>query len=170
VRRWFIRVDSYARGVSQGTFWCAIPHGAITVTLRFIRDPGWRETDVTWDGRFQRPLERVTPVPRPGRQTVRIWHGANTNLDSAEFAAGHGDPVFTSIGTTALGRYRETVQHYREWFAFHGHDPSRALVDVDAEALSPAGYRATLELFATDIAPVVRKELPNKPIGDWRSA
>jgi alkanesulfonate monooxygenase SsuD/methylene tetrahydromethanopterin reductase-like flavin-dependent oxidoreductase (luciferase family) len=210
----------------------------------------WSETDVTWDGRFQRPLDAVNAVPRPGRPTVRIWHGANTNLDSAEFAARHGDPVFTSIGTTALGRYLETVQHYRERFAFHGHDPIRALVGVgtggyfaantsqqaiaaftpvferrfahnqrfetpldrlgintvedyiektaalvgspqqiidiilaqhqhfqhdlmhlhvDAGALTPADYRATLELFATEIAPAVRRNLPHKPIDDWRS-
>ncbi|MET7400199.1 LLM class flavin-dependent oxidoreductase [Dactylosporangium sp. NPDC005572] len=211
----------------------------------------WRETDVTWTGHYRRPMERVTAVPRPGRADLRIWHGANTNLESAEFAAVHGDPVFTSIGTTAIGRYLETVRYYRERFAFHGHDPNRALVGVgtggflaaktsqeavekfkpvftrrfmhnqryetpldrlgivtvedyikkvaalvgspqqvidtilaqheqfqhdlmhihvDAEALSAADYRNTLELFATEIAPVVRREMPNKPLDDWHSA
>ncbi|EIV96618.1 LLM class flavin-dependent oxidoreductase [Frankia sp. QA3] len=211
----------------------------------------WNETEVTWEGRFRPPLERVTALPRPGRPEVRIWHGANTNLASADFAARHGDPLFTSIGTAAVGRYLESVRYYRERFAFHGHDPQRALVGVgtggfhaaatsqeavrkftpvfdrrqvynrryehaaldrlgittvedyiaktsalvgstqqvieivlaqhetfqhdllhihvDAEALTPEDYRATLEIFATDIAPAIRKELPNKPIDDWQT-
>ncbi|KLL10746.1 MULTISPECIES: LLM class flavin-dependent oxidoreductase [Protofrankia] len=211
----------------------------------------WNETDVSWEGRFRPPLVRVTALPRPGRRNLRIWHGANTNLESADFAARHGDPIFTSIGTAAVGRYLESVRYYRERFAFYGHDPDRALVGVgtggffaaatsqeavrkfmpvferrlvynrryehaaidrigiatvedfiaktsalvgspqqvidilltqyekfrydlvhihvDAEALTPEDYRAALEIFATEIAPVIRRELPNKPIDDWHT-
>lgn len=174
-----------------------------------------------------------------------------TNLDSADLAARHGHPVFTSIGTAAVGRYLETVQYYRERFAFYGHHPERALVGVgtggyfaaatsqeaaraftpvferrlaynrryehaaldrlgiatvedfiartsalvgspqqiidillsqyerfrqdlvhihvDAEALTPKEYNATLEIFATEIAPAIRREIPNKPIDDWHT-
>lgn len=211
----------------------------------------WNETKVNWTGRFRPPLVDVTALPRPGRRGLRIWHGANTNLESADFAARHGDPLFTSIGTAAVGRYLESVRYYRERFAFYGHDPDGALVGVgtggflaastsqeavrkftpvferrlaynrryehaaidrlgiatvedfitktsalvgspqqvidillaqyetfqhdlvhihvDAEALTPEDYRATLEIFATEIAPVIRRELPNKPIDDWRT-
>ncbi|MBL7496922.1 LLM class flavin-dependent oxidoreductase [Frankia sp. CNm7] len=211
----------------------------------------WNETEVSWEGRFRPPLVNVTALPRPARPNLRIWHGANTNLESADFAARHGDPVFTSIGTAAVGRYLETVQYYRERFASYGHDPEHALVGVgtggffaaatsqeavrkftpaferrlaynrryehgaldrlgaatledyltktsalvgspqqvidtllaqhekfqhdlvhihvDTQAISPEDYRATLEIFATEIVPVIRKEIPNKPIDDWHA-
>lgn len=211
----------------------------------------WNETEVSWTGRFRPPLDRVTALPRPQGPQLRIWYGANTNLDSADFAARHGDPLFTSVGTTAIGRYLETVQYYRERFAFYGHDPVHALVGVgtggffaaatsqeaiakftpvverrfaynrryehgaldrmgittveafiaklvalvgspqqiietlleqyeafqhdlvhihvDAEALTSKDYLDTLEIFATEIAPTVRREIPNKPLDNWHA-
>ncbi|MED7950785.1 LLM class flavin-dependent oxidoreductase [Kitasatospora sp. NPDC058201] len=203
----------------------------------------WREEKVTWEGRLGRSLEDAEPLPRPYQPEIRIWHGAGHNPDSADFAARHGDPVFSPNGAGPIGPYAEIVRHYRERWAAYGHDPARALVGagtagyfgartsqeavaryrpvfearlkvnrafdgsslrfdevedliehgsvlvgspqqiiekvlgqhahfghellhlhVDGEVLDRADYLGTLELFFSEIAPVLRRELPSRPL------
>ncbi|MGA4544950.1 LLM class flavin-dependent oxidoreductase [Uniformispora flossi] len=97
----------------------------------------WSEDNVTWEGRHSRPLVDAEPLPRPARKHIRIWHGSASSEDSADFAARHGDPVFSSNGSGPLERYAKLIRHYRERFAAHGHDPRDALVGAGT-----AGYFA----------------------------
>ncbi|SHN45156.1 LLM class flavin-dependent oxidoreductase [Cryptosporangium aurantiacum] len=166
----------------------------------------WRDTDVSWTGRFRDPLDRVTALPRPGRPDLRIWHGANTSRAlvgvgsggffaaatsqdaKARFAAAferrlaynrryeHG--VLDRLGITTVEDYvtktaalvgspQQIVDALCTQYEYFAHDVVH--LHVDAEALSPADYRTALELFASEIALVVLRELPNKPIPDWRA-
>ncbi|MFC8452812.1 LLM class flavin-dependent oxidoreductase [Kitasatospora sp. NPDC057223] len=203
----------------------------------------WREEKVSWEGRLGRSLTDAEPLPRPYQREVRIWHGAGSNLESADFAARHGDPVFTPNGAGPIGPYAAIVRHYRERWAAYGRDPADALVGagtagyfgartsqeaiaryrpvfearlavnrafdggsirfdtvedwvergsvlvgspqqiiekvlsqhehfghellhlhVDGEVLDRADYLATLELFFAEVAPVLRRELPSRPL------
>ncbi|MER5319276.1 LLM class flavin-dependent oxidoreductase [Streptosporangium roseum] len=203
----------------------------------------WREENVTWEGRLGRSLDDAEPLPRPFQKDIRVWHGSASSTLSTDYAARHGDPVFSSNGSGPIERYGELIQHYRERFAAHGHDPEDALVGagtagylgartsqeavakyrpvfearlavnrahdggtikygsveewvesssvlvgspqqiidkvheqhrhfghevlhihVDGEVLSRTDYLATLELFFSEIAPVLRRELPSRPL------
>jgi alkanesulfonate monooxygenase SsuD/methylene tetrahydromethanopterin reductase-like flavin-dependent oxidoreductase (luciferase family) len=88
----------------------------------------WREDKVTWSGRFRPSLEDAEAWPRPLQPRIRIWHGSATSKASVELAALHGDPLFSANVTNPVEPYAELVAHYRERLAFHGHDPSTALV------------------------------------------
>ncbi|WP_327675899.1 LLM class flavin-dependent oxidoreductase [Kitasatospora sp. NBC_00458] len=205
----------------------------------------WREEKVSWEGRLGRSLTDAEPLPRPYQREIRIWHGAGHNPESADFAARHGDPVFTPNGAGPIDPYAAIVRHYRERWAAYGHDPARALVGagtagyfgartsqeavaryrpvfearlkvnrafdggtlrfdevedfvergsvlvgspqqiiekvlgqharfghellhlhVDGEVLDRADYLGTLELFFSEIAPVLRRELPSRPLDE----
>lgn len=95
----------------------------------------WTEDDVTWEGRLGRSLENAEALPRPYQKNIRIWHGSGSSTGSVDFAAQHGDPVFSSNGSGPLDRYAKLIHHYRERFASYGHDPRRALVGAGT-----AGY------------------------------
>ncbi|WP_116953087.1 LLM class flavin-dependent oxidoreductase [Jiangella endophytica] len=204
----------------------------------------WTQDSVTWAGRFRPALGNAEALPRPFQPRLRIWHGSATNPQSADFAARHGDPIFSSNGGVGINRYVGLIEHYREQFAAYGHDPAEALVGigtagyfgarttreavekyrpvfqarlavnhkydgatiggsleewiehssvlvgtpqqiiekihaqherfghevfhihVDAEILHRRDYLDTLELFFTEIAPVIRKDLPGRTL-DW---
>ncbi|MET8151551.1 LLM class flavin-dependent oxidoreductase [Actinoplanes sp. NPDC049668] len=203
----------------------------------------WRSPRVTWQGRFRPPLRDAEALPRPVQRPIRVWHGSATSRASVELAALHGDPLFSANVTNPIEPYAELIRHYRERWAYHGHDPARALVGAgsagyyaarssqeaietyrpvfdarlevfarlgitpvfptledaiergsilvgspqqivdkvhryhaefghevmhlhaDADGLTEKQHRATLELFQSDIAPVLRRSLPSRPLG-----
>ncbi|GAA3454196.1 LLM class flavin-dependent oxidoreductase [Dactylosporangium matsuzakiense] len=203
----------------------------------------WREDRVTWEGRFRPSLTDAEVLPRPLQQPIRIWHGSATSKASVELAAQHGDPLFSANVTNPVEPYEALVRHYRERLAFHGHDPSTALVgagsagtyvheqsqvaidtyrpifnarletfrrfgvepvftsiedaierssvlvgspqqiidkvhryhdrlghevmhvQADADGLTDKQHRASLELFQAEVAPVLRREIPSRPLG-----
>lgn len=88
----------------------------------------WRSDDVTWTGRFRPSLSGAKTLPRPLQPELRIWHGSATSRESVEVAARHGDPLFSANVTYPIEPYAELVDHYRERWAAHGHDPADALV------------------------------------------
>ncbi|WP_405551646.1 LLM class flavin-dependent oxidoreductase [Streptomyces sp. NBC_01171] len=96
----------------------------------------WREEDVTWQGKFRPPLTGVTTLPRPyeGRPP-RVWHGSATSLNSPELAARYGDPLFSANAIQPREAYTRLIDHYRERFAAHGHDPARAYVGAGSGGL-----------------------------------
>jgi alkanesulfonate monooxygenase SsuD/methylene tetrahydromethanopterin reductase-like flavin-dependent oxidoreductase (luciferase family) len=84
----------------------------------------WREEGVTWSGRFRSPLtEPTTTTPRPFDGPLRVWHGSATTLTSAALAAKWGDPLFTANAIQPRENYHVLIEHYREEYARHGHDP-----------------------------------------------
>ncbi|QIS02829.1 LLM class flavin-dependent oxidoreductase [Nocardia brasiliensis] len=88
----------------------------------------WDSESVTWSGRFRPELNDAKALPRPWQPRIRIWHGSATSRDSVELAARNGDPLFSANVTYSIEPYAELVRHYRERWAFHGHDPADALV------------------------------------------
>jgi alkanesulfonate monooxygenase SsuD/methylene tetrahydromethanopterin reductase-like flavin-dependent oxidoreductase (luciferase family) len=88
----------------------------------------WREENVTWEGRFRGPLSDVTSLPRPFAGAPRVWHGSATTLTSASLAAQWGDPLFSANAIQPRANYKVLIDHYREEYAGHGHDPRYAYV------------------------------------------
>lgn len=88
----------------------------------------WRETGVTWSGEFRAPVQDVTTLPRPFAGAPRVWHGSATTLASAALAAKWGDPLFTANAIQPRQNYSVLIEHYRDEYARHGHDPRFAYV------------------------------------------
>ncbi|WP_432245260.1 LLM class flavin-dependent oxidoreductase [Arthrobacter sp. G.S.26] len=89
----------------------------------------WREENLTWSGRFRAPLtEPTTTTPRPFDGPPRIWHGSATTLTSAALAAKWGDPLFTANAIQPRENYHVLIQHYRDEYERHGHDPKHQYV------------------------------------------
>ncbi|WP_432188727.1 LLM class flavin-dependent oxidoreductase [Streptomyces sp. Tue6028] len=95
----------------------------------------WSEENVDWEGEFRAPLKDVTTVPRPYAGPPRVWHGSATSLNSPELAARHGDPLFTANAIQPRAAYARLIDHYRERFEAHGHDPARAHVAAGSGGL-----------------------------------
>ncbi|MEA5456320.1 LLM class flavin-dependent oxidoreductase [Sinomonas sp. JGH33] len=87
----------------------------------------WREEGVTWRGRFRPPLEQpTTALPRPFSGPPRIWHGSATSLASAALAGKWGEPLYTANAIQPRENYKVLIDHWREQYADHGHDPRHA--------------------------------------------
>ncbi|MRH85969.1 LLM class flavin-dependent oxidoreductase [Nocardia sp. SYP-A9097] len=88
----------------------------------------WASDSVTWSGKFRPSLTAAKALPRPLQSRLRIWHGSATSRESADYAALHGDPLFSANVTYPVEPYAELVRHYRERWVAYGHDPAQALV------------------------------------------
>jgi alkanesulfonate monooxygenase SsuD/methylene tetrahydromethanopterin reductase-like flavin-dependent oxidoreductase (luciferase family) len=95
----------------------------------------WDEEDVTWQGRYRPPLDRVTTQPRPFQQPIPVWHGSASSTLSTELAAKYGEPIFSANAFHHQSKYKALIDHYRERLAFYGHDPARAIVGSGAGSL-----------------------------------
>ena len=93
------------------------------------------EEDVTWEGRHRHRLEHATTVPRPYAGPFRIWHGSATSRFAVELAARWGDPVVTANALQPRENYAVLLDHYRERYAAHGHDPAGAYVGAGSGGL-----------------------------------
>lgn len=94
----------------------------------------WRDEPVTWEGDYRPPLESVITTPRPYAGAPIVWHGSATSTDSTELAAEYGDPLFSANAFHPLEKYATLIDHYRERFDAHGHDPARAWVGLGSGA------------------------------------
>ncbi|MGV9674624.1 LLM class flavin-dependent oxidoreductase [Nocardia sp. NPDC003482] len=127
----------------------------------------WANDSVTWSGRFRPSLTAAKALPRPLQPRLRIWHGSATSRESMEYAAAHGDPVFSANVTYPIEPYAELIDHYRERWAAHGHDPAAALVGAgtagfhvardsqDAVRAYEPIFRARLEIARKHNQPIV---------------
>jgi alkanesulfonate monooxygenase SsuD/methylene tetrahydromethanopterin reductase-like flavin-dependent oxidoreductase (luciferase family) len=88
----------------------------------------WREDKTTWSGRFRPELKDAETWPRPLQQPIRVWHGSATSKQSVDLAAKYGEPIFSANVTNPVEPYAELVRHYRERWAYYGHDPALATV------------------------------------------
>ena len=113
-------------GVEQGQQWDQLAEKY--ELLRLL----WREGKVTWTGRFRPPLSEVTSQPRPFAGPPRVWHGSATTLTSAALAARWGDPLFSANAIQPRDNYAVLIDHYREEYARHGHDPRYAYTAAGA--------------------------------------
>ncbi|MBP1963330.1 LLM class flavin-dependent oxidoreductase [Paenibacillus aceris] len=95
----------------------------------------WSEENVNWEGKYRPPLEGVTILPRPFQSSIPIWHGSASSPLSTELAAKYGEPIFSSNTFHPLPKYKALIDHYRERWAYYGHDPRRATVGAGAGTL-----------------------------------
>jgi alkanesulfonate monooxygenase SsuD/methylene tetrahydromethanopterin reductase-like flavin-dependent oxidoreductase (luciferase family) len=95
----------------------------------------WGEEHVTWQGNYRPPLDNVTTQPRPLQQPIPIWHGSASSTLSTELAAKYGEPIFSANAFHHLSKYKALIDHYRERWAFYGHDPKDAIVGSGAGSL-----------------------------------
>ncbi len=98
----------------------------------------WGDEPVSWDGgpdAWRPPLTDVITTPRPylGHRP-RVWHGSASSTESTELAAEYGDPLFSANAFHRMEKYAVLVDHYRERYAAHGHDPARAWVGLGSGA------------------------------------
>ncbi|MFI9775313.1 LLM class flavin-dependent oxidoreductase [Streptomyces sp. NPDC051956] len=127
----------------------------------------WTEEGVDWEGEFRPALKGVTTVPRPYAGLPRIWHGSATSFNSPELAAKHGDPLFTANAIQPRAAYAKLIDHYRERFEAHGHDPARAhvaagsggLLIADTHEQAVARYK---ELYEAKVTQSFRPHLAGK--------
>ena len=144
----------------------------------------WRDNKITYETKFRPPLTEAEVWPRPLQRPIRVWHGSATSKASVDLAARYGDPLFSANVTNPIEPYAELIRYYRERWArssaligspaqviekvhrYHeqfGH--SVLHLHADAGGLTDAQHRASLELFQTDIAPVLRRAIPDPPWG-----
>ncbi|WP_123040457.1 LLM class flavin-dependent oxidoreductase [Cohnella candidum] len=95
----------------------------------------WQEEKVTWEGKYRPPLHEVTVLPRPFQRQIPIWHGSASSQISTELAAQYGEPLFSSNTFHPQEKYKALINHYRERFAYYGHDPRKAIVGAGAGSL-----------------------------------
>ncbi len=121
----------------------------------------WNEENVTWKGKYRPPLNNVTTQPRPFQQHIPVWHGSASSKVSTELAAKYGEPIFSSNTFHPRAKYKELIDHYRDRFAYYGHDPKDAVVGSGAGGLYLANtmeeamkrYRPYYDVFnGTDAA------------------
>jgi alkanesulfonate monooxygenase SsuD/methylene tetrahydromethanopterin reductase-like flavin-dependent oxidoreductase (luciferase family) len=113
-------------GIEEGRQW-----DALAEKYRLLRRL-WREEEVSWQGEFRPPLRDVTSLPRPYAGAPRVWHGSATTLTSASLAAEWGDPLFSANAIQPRDSYATLIEHYRQEYAAHGHDPRFGYVGAGA--------------------------------------
>ena len=95
----------------------------------------WGEEDVSWQGKYRPPLDKVTTQPRPFQQPIPVWHGSASSTLSTELAAKYGEPIFSANAFHHQAKYKALIDHYRERWAYYGHDPKDAIVGSGAGSL-----------------------------------
>ena len=106
----------------------------------------WRQDRVTASPRFRPELVEAEVWPRPLQQPVRVWHGSATSKESVDLAARYGDPLFSANVTNPIEPYGELVDHYRERWVAHGHDPADIAIGAGTAGLYVA--RTSQEAYA----------------------
>ncbi|WP_169984956.1 LLM class flavin-dependent oxidoreductase [Microbispora sp. H10836] len=77
------------------------------------------------------------------------------------------DPVFPTLedaierGSILVGSPQQIIDKVHRYHERLGHEVMH--VSAEADGLTGAQHRASLELFQSDIAPVLRKEIPSRP-------
>ncbi|MEU6485666.1 LLM class flavin-dependent oxidoreductase [Streptomyces sp. NPDC046887] len=125
----------------------------------------WRQDRVTARTRFRPELTDAEVLPRPYQQPVRVWHGSATSRESVELAARYGDPLFSANVTHPIEPYAELIDHYRERWEAHGHDPAELAVGAGSAGLlvtrtSQEALDAYRPLFESNLAFARKAGLP----------
>ncbi|SDL10496.1 Flavin-dependent oxidoreductase, luciferase family (includes alkanesulfonate monooxygenase SsuD and methylene tetrahydromethanopterin reductase) [Nocardioides sp. YR527] len=117
----------------------------------------WRQDRVTASPRFRPELVEAEVWPRPLQQPVRVWHGSATSKESVDLAARYGDPLFSANVTNPIEPYGELVDHYRDRWVAHGHDPADIAIGAGTAGLfvaptSQEAYAAYRPVFEGQLA------------------
>ncbi|GGO22894.1 luciferase-like monooxygenase [Microbispora rosea subsp. aerata] len=80
------------------------------------------------------------------------------------------EPVFPTLedaierSSILVGSPQQIIEKVLRYHERFGHEVMH--ISADRDGLTPAQHRATLELFQSEIAPVLRKEIPSRPFPD----
>lgn len=81
------------------------------------------EDEVSWEGEYRAPLDRIRLEPRPIQQPYpRMWIGGGLSTTSADLAASLDMPLFLPSLFKWPSDYREIVDRYRARRSEAGHD------------------------------------------------
>jgi alkanesulfonate monooxygenase SsuD/methylene tetrahydromethanopterin reductase-like flavin-dependent oxidoreductase (luciferase family) len=145
----------------------------------------WRNGKVTWSGRFRPSLDDAEVWPRPLQQPIRVWHGTAGYYETPKsqdaidtyrpiFEANRAfqqkmglTPVFSSVddfverSSALIGSPQQVIDKVHRYHEQFGHTVLH--LHADASGLTDAQHRESLELFQQEIAPVLRKDIPDPP-------
>ena len=113
------------------------------------------------NGAAQRDLFHVTIPIEPYAELIRYYRERWVHY-------GH-DPVFGTLedfverSSALIGSPAQVIEKVHRYHEQFGH--SVLHLHADAGGLTDAQHRASLELFQSDIAPVLRREIPDPPWG-----
>jgi alkanesulfonate monooxygenase SsuD/methylene tetrahydromethanopterin reductase-like flavin-dependent oxidoreductase (luciferase family) len=77
------------------------------------------------------------------------------------------DPVFHSLedaierSSALVGSPQQIIEKVHRYHEQMGHEILN--INADGAGLTPAQHRATLELFQSDVAPALRRDIPSRP-------
>ena len=96
----------------------------------------WREDVVDWQGKFRKPLQGFTAIPRPLDDVPPfVWHGAIRTPEIAEQAAYYGNGYFANNILAPNFHFVPLVNFYRERFEHYGHGTKeQAIVGLGGHA------------------------------------
>lgn len=106
-------------------------------------------------------------VARTSQQARADWRPLWEARQKAWAAAGQ-PAVFTDYedfldrSSALVGSPAEVVEKVHRYHEAFGHEVTS--VHFDRSGLTEAAYRANWDLFTTDVAPVLRRELPSRPV------
>ncbi|WP_326826739.1 LLM class flavin-dependent oxidoreductase [Streptosporangium sp. NBC_01756] len=105
----------------------------------------------------QEAIERYRPVFEARMAVIqRYGHGQSLPFDTLE--------DFVERSSALIGSPQQIIEKVHRYHEQFGHELLH--IHVDGEVLSRKDYLTTLELFQSDIAPVLRRELPSRPFLD----
>jgi alkanesulfonate monooxygenase SsuD/methylene tetrahydromethanopterin reductase-like flavin-dependent oxidoreductase (luciferase family) len=120
----------------------------------------WRNPRVTAAPRFRPALHEAEVWPRPLQQPVRVWHGSATSRSSVDLVFADADD-FAARSSALIGSPQQVIDKVHRYHEQFGHTVLH--LHADAGGLTEAQHRESLELFQSDIAPVLRRDIPDPP-------
>jgi len=96
----------------------------------------WRDDVVDWQGKFRKPLQGFTAIPRPLDDVPPfVWHGSIRTPEIAEQAAYYGNGYFANNVLAPNFHFLPLVNFYRERFEHYGHGTKeQAIVGLGGHA------------------------------------
>lgn len=106
----------------------------------------------------------VAPTSQEARDLFRPLYAAREK----QFAASGLPPTFTDFedfvtrSSALTGSPQEVIEKVHRYHEAFGHEVTH--VHADGDGLTPQQHRAALELFQSAVAPVLRRDLPSRPL------
>jgi len=109
----------------------------------------WRDDVVDWQGKFRKPLQGFTAIPRPLDDVPPfVWHGSIRTPEIAEQAAYYGNGYFANNVLAPNFHFLPLVNFYRERFEHYGHGTKeQAIVGLGGHAFIARNSQDAYERF-----------------------
>ncbi|MDB5538861.1 MAG: 5,10-methylene tetrahydromethanopterin reductase [Devosia sp.] len=109
----------------------------------------WHEDVVDWQGKFRKPLQGFTSIPRPLDDVPPfVWHGSIRTPEIAEQAAYYGNGYFANNVLAPNFHFLPLVNFYRQRFEHYGHGTKeQAIVGLGGQAFIARNSQDAYEGF-----------------------